>query len=483
MMWPTLGIDDAEQALFAQQFALSYRDQAPPLFTWLLVGLGKLIGVDIVAISILRYVLLGVMLVFGYLTARRLIRDPRLSALAVYSFAAIYMFAFYSHHDLTHTTAMAAVLAVSWYLFVRLATSPSLPRYLALGACFGLGLLGKWNFVMFAAALPLTCLVLPRYRRLVLTWKVIPALIVCAAIVLPTAYVALFDSTAADTAHAILVGDAQSSYPARVAAGTWRLFVSVIAYPQPLIVLVAATLALPLLRGIRTPTPITSAASPYPDSAFLGWTIVISLALHLALVLTVGAREFHERLMQPSLFILPVFLLMLVERGRPTPRAVSAFAILVGMLVPVALVARIVVYELGADYCGSCRNMVPFATLARELGKIGFPGTGTIVADGFHVGGNMRVAFPDARVVDAGYPPTRWPVSRGSGTCLLLWQLRDQTTDDAARAWLERYVAEQLGGAVDASYRDGNVAARMFHSTRLYRLGYRLYDRPVGDCG
>ena len=112
-MWPTLGIDDAEQALFAQEFSWSYRFRAPPLFTWLLLALGRLIGVDIVAISLIRYALLGATFGFVYLTARRLIAEPRLAALSVYSFAAIYIFAYYSHHDLTHTTALSAMLAVS----------------------------------------------------------------------------------------------------------------------------------------------------------------------------------------------------------------------------------------------------------------------------------------------------------------------------------------------------------------------------------
>ena len=39
-MWHTLGIDDAEQALFAQDFSWSYRKSAPPLFTWVLIALG-----------------------------------------------------------------------------------------------------------------------------------------------------------------------------------------------------------------------------------------------------------------------------------------------------------------------------------------------------------------------------------------------------------------------------------------------------------
>ncbi len=92
-MWPTLGIDDAEQALFAQEYSWSYRFRAPPLFTWLLLAVGKLIGVDIVAISQVRYALLGVTYAFVHFTARRIIAEPRLAALSVYSFAAIYVFA------------------------------------------------------------------------------------------------------------------------------------------------------------------------------------------------------------------------------------------------------------------------------------------------------------------------------------------------------------------------------------------------------
>ena len=45
-MGPALATDDAEQALFAQHFAWSYRYRAPPLFTWLLVTLGEVIQTD-----------------------------------------------------------------------------------------------------------------------------------------------------------------------------------------------------------------------------------------------------------------------------------------------------------------------------------------------------------------------------------------------------------------------------------------------------
>jgi 4-amino-4-deoxy-L-arabinose transferase-like glycosyltransferase len=483
-MWHTLGIDDAEQALFAQDFSWSYRVQAPPLFTWILIVLGKVLGINIVAISIIRYVLLGIIFVFAYSTARRLIRDSRLSALAVYSFAAIYMFAFYSHHDLTHTTIMTAMLAVSWYVFVRLVEKPSLGWYLVLGASFGLGLLGKWNFVMFAAALPLACLLCPAYRRFVLTWKAFAAGLICIVIVLPTVIATLQGPSGLHIAQSVLVGTGAPSYVGRIAEGASRLVISAIAYPQPLLILMALVFAFPLLRGMRSASPTAAEALRRPDPAFLALTMAISLALHFGLVLGFGAKEFHERLMQPALFILPVYLFMLIERGIPSVRTVNAFALIVALLVLAGLIARVGVYLIGADYCGSCRNMVPFKTLAGDLRAAGFSGAGTIMVDGFHIGGNMRVEFPTARVIDAGYPPDTWPEPAGRGDCLLLWQIRSDRPEGSALTGLgvQSYLTEKLSGAVEAPHRDGVVSASMFHSGRQYRLGYRLYDQPVGDC-
>src|SRR5215510_11045470 len=166
-MAPTLGVDDAEQALFAQQWLLNYRFRAPPLFTWALRASNTLVEPNALVLALLRYALLGMIALFSYLTARALIRDPRLAALATFSFAAIYVFGYYSHHDLTHTTVLSAFLAASWYAFVRLVEQPTLPRYLVLAGACGLGLLGKWNFLMFAVSLPLACLTEPRERALV----------------------------------------------------------------------------------------------------------------------------------------------------------------------------------------------------------------------------------------------------------------------------------------------------------------------------
>ena len=57
---PVLGLDDAEQALFAQQWALSYRFEQPPLFTWLLYPTFAITGVNYFALNFWRYFWLGI---------------------------------------------------------------------------------------------------------------------------------------------------------------------------------------------------------------------------------------------------------------------------------------------------------------------------------------------------------------------------------------------------------------------------------------
>ena len=150
-LWPTLATDDSEQALLSQHFAWSYRYKAPPLFNWMLTALSACHArrrrLDQPA---------------SLRAARRPLRlrlsvrapapaDPRLSALSVYSFAAINTFAEASHRELTHSTTLTAVAAVAWYVFLRLCAAPRLGWYLALGATFGFGMLAKWNFVILAA--------------------------------------------------------------------------------------------------------------------------------------------------------------------------------------------------------------------------------------------------------------------------------------------------------------------------------------------
>jgi 4-amino-4-deoxy-L-arabinose transferase-like glycosyltransferase len=477
---PTLGVDDAEQALFAQHWLPNYRFRAPPLFTWALVAASGVTGVGVVVISLLRYALLAAIFAFTYLTARRLIRDPAMAALATFSFTAVYVFGYYSHHDLTHTTALAAFIAASWYVFVRLCETPTLGWYLALGLCFGLGTLGKWNFVLFGAALPLACLAHPAYRRLVLSWKVLPAGVVAVALVLPPVAWALRTGPAAGDDIGRVLGRPSGSFLVDLVTGTADLALAVLTYPQPFLVIFLVFFGAAAWAGLRARTADTRASGPVPDSRLVGMVIAIAILLHWLLVPLAGATDFAERLLQPALQILPIYLFMLVEQGPAPAHAVRPYAITLAAVAAVALAARIGIDLAGADHCrGACRTFIPFQQITAGLREAGFRGRGTIVVPGMHLGGNLRVRFPEARIMETGYPPRTWPEPSGTGQCLGVWTSEGRDR----RETVDAYLTGALGVGRDAAYREGTLSAPMVGSrTRAWRLHYRLYDGPQGMC-
>lgn len=481
---PTLGIDDAEQILFAQQWAWGYRFRQPPLFTWLLLPVADGIGPGVLAISIVRYTLLALTYGFLYLTALHWIDDRRLAALSVLSFASIYVFAYYAHHDLTHTTALGAMIAASLFVFTKLSTRPTIPRYLLLGLCFGLGMLAKWNFVMLAIGLPLTCLLFPDYRKLILSWKSLPAIAVMTALISPTAlWMFNHGQSAASVSTGILGGNDHLGRFELMIQGGAALLISIVLFPLPFLLIFVACFG----RMIVHASPQQrSAEMTTADPGFLFWLMLVILGLHALLIPLFGAVNFTERWMHPALMTLPIFLFAVLARCRPSGRTISFYLSVMAILVAVVLGARLYRYVEGADQCGKCREFAPFAALAADLRAQGFDG-GTIVTDGMHVGGNLKMAFPESRVIDPAFPLGVWPPrddrhENGEGMCLLIWR-DDQPDAGARRSMVSHFALNELDVPVTSIRESGRVEAMLHRSSnRRYSLGFELIRENAGGC-
>ena len=201
---------------------------------------------------------------------------------------------------------------------------------------------------------------------------------------------------------------------------------------------------------------------------------------YIALVPVVGAESFTARWMHPVLMILPVLVFQLVARGGPDPRAVRAYLALVVAAVLLVVGVRVGRHLRGADHCGKCREMAPFEELARDLRELGFQ-DGTIVADGWHVAGNLRLQFPEARVLEPDAIRSVFPDPSASGDCLAVWRT-GQDADPAAERRVKRLLAE-LSVPEAAPIRYGEVAALMHRArSRTYRLGYAYLADGGGDC-
>ena len=484
LLSPTLGIDDAEQILFAQQWAFGYRFRQPPLFTWLLLPVVEGLGPGVLAVSMVRYLLLAATYGFLYLAALQWIDDRRLAALSVFSYALIYVFAYYAHHDLTHTTALGAMIAATLFVFAKLAAKPNAYLYLLLGICFGLGMLAKWNFVMLAVGLPLTCLLLPGYRSLVWHGKSLLTIAVMALIVSPTAlWMLSHGQTTGGVSSDILSGvDDPGGIEVMIQGGS-AILTSLALFPMPFALIFLAVFGKSFFRqGHEAP----ARKAVRSTSGFLAWLMVVVLGLHVLLIVFFGAVNFTERWMHPALMVLPIYLFARLSPSRPSGRRIAFYLGVIAIFVAVAAGARLYRYAEGADECGKCREFAPFAALAADLRAAGFE-SGTIIADGMHIGGNLKMAFPESRVIDPAFPLALWP-SRddvdddGGGMCLMVW--RDDRADAAKRrAEMLRFAADQLNMPAAIDRESGRAEAMLLNSSkRRYALGFELIRENAGGC-
>lgn len=495
-----LGLDDAEQALFAQQWAWSYRFEQPPLFTWLLYPTFELLGVNVLALSLWRYFWLGVILLGSY---RLLLKwfcwqanseeDRLYAGLATLGLLLIYVIAYFSHHDLTHTTIMTAFIVLGLLQFTRLIENPHWKNYLLLGLVFAGGLLGKWNFIVFCMALIISCLVLSSYRPLLLTGKTLLAIGVTTILVLPTLwFVANLERPYVDIAEAALSNQKVSGFATVLAKGSAKLTGSLLVYLLPFLLFAGLIFYRPLRSGwsaLRKPELNTLAApkphqqGPVCSPVSPQFLLVFSLSgitLLWLLIPLLGAVRFTERWMQPVLFPLPFLVLMLVRLGNPDVRKIRNYLLAVLAFSVLAFVVRIGMDKFSADRCGSCRALIPFPELAAQLSEAGFK-KGTIIADRFHIGGNMRLSFPDSRVIDPHYPLAVWPDDQGEGQCLWVWETA--RSKEQPPEHFQPFVTSQLAAAWRPPDRQG-VATALLHGSeqRTYSLSWWLFEQPLGYC-
>jgi hypothetical protein len=178
---------------------------------------------------------------------------------------------------------------------------------------------------------------------------------------------------------------------------------------------------------------------------------------------------------------LPLFLFGVLERAEPTRPKIVAYLIIIAIMVAVSASARLYRYAEGADDCESCREFVPFGEFASDLRARGFS-TGTIVADGMHIGGNFKMLFPESRVIDPAFPMALWPDTRTEGMCLLLWR-DDRRSADKRRRVLRDFAQHELGLSGEGALDRGRLKAPLIgSSSRHYALGFELYEETTGGC-
>jgi 4-amino-4-deoxy-L-arabinose transferase-like glycosyltransferase len=380
-------MDESEQIYYAQHFHLGYENQ-PPLYTWLQAILFRLVGVSHLGLALAKNVFMFVLYASVYQAARPLL-GQRGAMTASASLIMIITLGWEAQIDRTHSILATALAAASLWAYFALLRHPSRLRHAVLGLLLGLGMLSKYNFLLFIFALLSASLLVPEHRRLVWTrhaW-ITPA--VAAACVLPHAlwFTQQLHVATAETLRKMHEGGTPSTYGKNLLLGSGHFFMSMLSFATPLFI--------PLIFAWRARRP-GSPRFDAPDVRFFLCFYTAGLGFIAALVVAGELIHIQSRWLQPLMFSLPIgFFVFFPPRSEQVyQRLLQTLAVFAVVLV-VALALR---PQLQVALGRHPRIFQPYPQLAAQL-RDRFPGVQAFAVQDRFVGGNIRLQFPDRPVV------------------------------------------------------------------------------------
>jgi hypothetical protein len=474
---PVLNIDDAREAIFSQSLAWGYQPRQPPLYTWLVWAAGRLGGISVLTLTALKYAVLAAAYGFAYLTARRVLDEPRLAPLAAFSLLLLLPIGWFVHDDLTQSVAVLAASAATVYALVRLEAAPTAARYAWLGVALAAGTLSKLTYLVFVVALGLAALTVAPYRRRLLDARTLLALGVAAVLVLPYGlWLAGHQAELARFAQQVSPGPARSFLSGGL-EGFGAVLRALAYYAAPLGL---AFLALfPEIYRARAPW----ARGERPAGLLVERTLVAGLGILLggAALNVLGQLKFRWAI--PIFFLLPLYLCWRLERlgldARRRRRLRGYGWLLVAAELIMAAGIGVQIFA-GARLGAPARLNTPYDGVAGAVAASGFR-RGTIVAGAGPLGGNLRLAFPAARVASLetpGYLPPRGAGAE-AGDCLIAWDGGPDTVPADLGAWLRERLAVEGAAPVEI----GSVTLPHRHAPALlYRAAFVRLSPGTGEC-
>ena len=465
---PLIGTDDVQQALAAQSWAWGYEPRNPPLYTWLLMSAYSMFGVTQVAHVFIKYALILAEFIFAYLCGRRLFRTAGYAELSALSLMLVHLVGISSHVVFTHTVALGAALFMTWWALLRVLQERRSIDYALLGLACALGLLSKYNFILEIVPVFAVGLALRETRGAVLNWRMAITLAVGALVIAPHAlwliearynFTEYLNKSAGVGAHA--------GYFVSVGSGLIDLVVTLLVELLPfwlLSVLVFRPSLAQRLGAVRA------------EHQLLLWSMLLDLALVLIFLFAAGATDVKSRYLAPLILQVPLALFVWLEAHPATTRQLNIFAGAIAATVVLTYGGLIWQSFFYHEHCKRCWREMPVVQLAQQMREAGFTG-GTIIANEWHLGGNLRLQFPDAAVLVPGFAETSAPRARGQ--CILTWDAR--LDGDAPPLNMVAMAQERLG--IEPAGGPAYVHAPLLRSHhRLDSLAYWIVPNGDGNC-
>jgi 4-amino-4-deoxy-L-arabinose transferase-like glycosyltransferase len=448
MLFRGAAMDEADELFFAQTLQAGYMFRNPPLFTWLLLLIERLVPANESLPVLIRYLSLAAAYIFLHRAALRIFSDRRVAVIAALSPVALYLIGWRMITTYPHSALLLAACAATFFFILRLRENPSTNRYVALGLAMGMGLLAKYNYGLFATTLIAAACFDRDLRRVLVTPRFI--LSVAIALLLFSPHAAWLVHHRAESAYVAQrrLGTAESwSDLGKRAYALYALGRSMLEFIVPLLVLIPFALRRNGSFGANDET-----------SRDIGRWISRSLILQLSLLaiaaFLLGAVQI--RVHHVITLVLFPFALLPFFSHRVHPRRMIAILGALGVaIVPLAA------FDLSRTaQCSSDRlRQVDYRELAAALGRERADrGTVVVIERGYPISGSLRPYLPAARIQSTKWPEFESHRRARATTSVFLW--RRGALDPAFAKPLQEHVATHpslVVGSVEVAARTGGT--------------------------
>jgi hypothetical protein len=456
-----MGEDDPLPEILVQQLQLGYLPARPPLYDWLIWAVQQVTGAGVVGYQLLKYTLLVATCGFLFLAARRVMEGDNLWAfLTAESLALIYQISWRFHEGFTYQVGAMALVAATFWAFLRAIDAGRWRDFALLGVFAGLGLLCAQEYWVFLATLVIAVLLQPGLRRRLLTPG--GALAGGIALALFAPHIAWLLSEPGRAAAALpdwqLPGAATWG---DVGPGIRRAFTEPLMYLAPLVFIypiMFPRLAPQTLRESRLRPAVRDL-----EQLLLHMTLLSVAALILG-ALVAGVWSYPTHALMPLFLTTTIWMAARARRAARTKGEIRRFVWLAVIITLVALGGRLANMYVLEPVCSICRWGIPYDELAGAIERQ-TPANADIVVIDDDLGGNLRRFFPQRRIIWAGNPPL--VPKRAGAPYVLLWD-----HDDGDRGALRGFRADFPGLREDAI--TGATAISIPWTGHLWRPdGYR----------
>lgn len=425
--------DDSEQLLYSQAFAWGYGLRNPPLYTWLVIAAEAVFGVTLAAPVAVKFILLAATYLTLLASARRMASDPRWATAAAAAPLALYYVAWDAIQNYSHTVLLVFVCAATHHCLLRLSERASLGWYALLGLAIGVGLVTKYNFLLFALALIAAAATEPAFRIRLTDRRIALTAVLALAIAAPYVVYAIGHAGEKTGIPAGSLPNEALALPAALFEGTGRFLSFGIGFFSPLLFL------LPIFfpRAIRPLRP--DAGRPGPAIRITGLGLLIQGALFLVLFVLAYAFGVGVPVLHPHLFftfiLAPLWFMARASYAGIPPNALPRFAVVLCVLALVVPVITLGKFVVDPETTRRPVYNVPYAGLADALRQAGFTG-GTVFTwdQPFPLSGNLRVQFSSSRFITGKFPFYAPPAREQAGQCLVVWTSESPGMDAQAAA-------------------------------------------------